>query len=160
MNPILTLVSTGLGYLGGMVEAVGKPGCTVVMATPCPDDWDDDRHPSYREVWRRVIPATRDPFEARARFEPELAVHPAYIERYRRAFAFHPAHAVMALYPLKRLRHAGRVVVAGARDPAVPRHLGFEAAATVEEALAMAAAFHGGRPTVALVQNPMAFSRQ
>jgi hypothetical protein len=51
-------------------------------------------------------------------------------------------------------------VVAGARDPAVPRHLGFEAAATVEEALSLAASFHGGRPTVALVQNPMALSRQ
>ena len=160
MNPILTLVSTGLGYLGGMVEAVGKPGCTVVMATPCPDEWDDERHPSYREVWERVLPSTRDPFEARARFEPELAARPEYLERYRRAFAFHPAHAVMALYPLKRLRHAGRVVVAGARDPAVPRHLGFEAAATVEEALAMAASIHGGRPRLALVQNPMAVSRQ
>ncbi|HEU4386087.1 MAG TPA: lactate racemase domain-containing protein [Anaeromyxobacteraceae bacterium] len=160
MNPILTLVSTGLGYLGGMVEAVGKPGCTVVMATPCPDEWDHQRHPSYREVWERVLPSTRDPFEARARFEPELAGRPDYLEKYRRAFAFHPVHAVMALYPLKRLRHAGRVVVAGARDPAVPRHLGFEAAATVEEAMALAASFHGGRPSVALVQNPMAASRQ
>jgi hypothetical protein len=160
MNPILTLVSTGLGYLGGMVEAVGKPGCTVVMATPCPDQWDDGRHPAYREVWQRVIPATHDPFEARARFEPELAARQDYLEKYRNGFAFHPAHAVMALYPLKRLRHAGRVVVAGPRHPAVPRHLGFEAAATVEEALAMAASLRGGRPSVALVQNPMAFSRR
>jgi len=160
MNPILTLVSTGLGYLGGMVEAVGKPGCTVVMATPCLAQWDEVHHPSYREVWERVLPVTRDPFEARARFEPELAARPEYVEKYRRAFGFHPAHAIMAIYPLKRLRHAGRVVVAGARDPRVPRHLGFEAAATVEEALELAASFHGGRPTVALVQNPMALSRQ
>src|SRR6266498_375221 len=29
VNPILTLVSSGLGYLGGMIEAVGKPGCTA-----------------------------------------------------------------------------------------------------------------------------------
>ena len=160
MNPILTLVSTGLGYLGGMVEAVGKPGCTVVMATPCPDQWDEVHHPTYREVWERVIPATRDPFEARARFEPELAARPDYLERYRRAFAFHPAHAVMAIYPLKRLRHARQVIVAGARDPAVPRHLGFLPASRVEEALSLAASMHGGRPTVALVQNPMAVSRQ
>lgn len=160
MNPILTLISTGLGYLGGMVEAVGRPGCTVVMATPCPEEWDEVHHPSYREVWERVLPATRDPFEARARFEPELAARPEYVEKYRRAFGFHPAHAIMAIYPLKRLRHAGRVVVAGARDPAVPRHLGFEAAATVEEALSLAASFHGGRPRVALVENPMALSRQ
>ena len=31
MNPILTLVSTGLGYLGGVIEALGKPGCTVII---------------------------------------------------------------------------------------------------------------------------------
>ena len=37
MNPILTLISSGLGYLGGYIEALGKRGCTVVLATPCPD---------------------------------------------------------------------------------------------------------------------------
>src|SRR5215472_5653632 len=37
VNPILTLVSSGLGYLGGMIEAVGKPGCTVIMAAPSRD---------------------------------------------------------------------------------------------------------------------------
>ncbi|MBI2197016.1 MAG: DUF2088 domain-containing protein, partial [Candidatus Rokubacteria bacterium] len=40
VNPILTLISSGLGYLGGLIEAVGKPGCTVIMATPVPDRWD------------------------------------------------------------------------------------------------------------------------
>lgn len=35
MTPILTLISTGLGYLGGMIEAVGKTGCSVIIATPC-----------------------------------------------------------------------------------------------------------------------------
>ena len=33
MNPILTLISSGLGYLGGYIEALGKPGCSVIMAT-------------------------------------------------------------------------------------------------------------------------------
>src|SRR6202008_3158931 len=40
MNPILTLISSGLGYLGGYIEALGKPGCSVILATPCPDEWD------------------------------------------------------------------------------------------------------------------------
>src|SRR3990170_3376172 len=44
MNPLLTLVSSGLGYLGGYIEALGKPGCSVIMATPCPDDWDLEHH--------------------------------------------------------------------------------------------------------------------
>jgi hypothetical protein len=159
LNPILTLISTGLGYLGGMIEAIGKPNCTVILATPCPDRWDDVHHPSYREVWDRVLPVTRDPFEARELFEPELAQRPDYIEKYRFAFGFHPVHAVMALYPLKRLRHAGRVIVAGAEVPRVVEHVGFEPAESIEAALGMATDAHGPKPTVALVRYPQAINR-
>lgn len=158
-NPILDLISTGLGYLGGMIEAVGKPGCTVVLATPCRNRWDDVHHASYREVWRDVLPVTRDPDEARRRFEPELAARADLVDKYRRSFSFHPVHAVMALYPLKRLRHAGRVIVVGAEDPTVPQHVGFDVADSVERALDMAADEHGGGQRVVMVDNPMAFNR-
>jgi hypothetical protein len=159
LNPILELISTGLGYLGGMVEALGVPGCTVVLATPCRDRWDDVHHPSYREVWERVLPVTRDPNEARELFEPELAARGDYVDKYRTGFGFHPTHAVMALYPLKRLRHAGRVIVAGAEQPHLVRHAGFEPAATVEEALGMARQVHGSDLTMAVVRYPPAASR-
>jgi Lactate racemase N-terminal domain len=158
LNPILTLISTGLGYLGGMIEAIGKPGCTVILATPCPERWDQVHHPSYREVWERVLPVTRDPYEARELFEPELAEREDYIRKYRFGFGFHPVHAVMALYPLKRLRHAGRVIVAGAVDPSVPAHVGFETADTIEAALAEAT--DASRDAaVALVRYPAAVNR-
>jgi hypothetical protein len=158
-NPILTLISTGLGYLGGMIEALGKPGCTVILATPCPNRWDDEHHPSYREVWERVLPETRDPYEAREVFEPQLARREDYLERYRSGYGFHPVHAIMALYPLKRLRHAGRVIVAGAEDADVPRHAGFDTAPTVEDAFAAAREVHGPGPSVALVRYPPATNR-
>jgi lactate racemase len=158
-NPLLTLISTGLGYLGGMIEALGKPGCTVIMATPCPDRWDEVHHPSYREVWDRVLPETRDPYEARDRFEIEFATRPEYVERYRTGFAFHGCHPVMALYPLKRLRHARRVVVVGAEEPALVRHAGFEPVDTVEDALAIARETHGPSPSVAVVRYPPAVNR-
>ncbi|MDQ3954433.1 MAG: lactate racemase domain-containing protein [Actinomycetota bacterium] len=158
-NPILDLISTGLGYLGGMIEAAGKPGCTVVLATPCRNRWDEVHHASYPEVWRDVIPITRDPDEARRRFEPELAARADLVDKYRRSFSFHPVHAVMALYPLKRLRHAGRVIVVGAEDPTVPLHVGFEVADSIERALDMAAEEHGPAQRVVMVDNPMAFNR-
>jgi uncharacterized ferredoxin-like protein len=60
---------------------------------------------------------------------------------------------------MKRLRHAGQVIVAGADDPAVPRHCGFEATPTVEEALSLAEDFHGPGASVALVEYPMAVNR-
>ncbi|MGH2806289.1 MAG: lactate racemase domain-containing protein [Actinomycetota bacterium] len=158
-NPILDLISTGLGYLGGMIQALGKPGCTVVLATPCPLRWDDVHHASYREVWERVLPQTTDPDEARRAFEPEFAGRGDYIDKYRHEFSFHPVHAIMALYPLKRLRHAGRVIVAGPDDAAVPVHCGFDVAPDVETAIAMAEEEHGRNCSVALVEYPPAFNR-
>ena len=158
-NPILDLVSTGLGYLGGMIQAAGRPGCTVVLASPCPDRWDDEHHPSYREVWEEVVPVTRDPDEARATYEPLYAARQDLIERYRNGHAFHPVHGIMALYPLKRLRHASRVIVAHPDDESVPAHLGFDTASDIEHGIAMARDEHGSDATVAYVDYPLAFNR-
>ena len=150
----MTLISSGLGYLGGLVEAVGTPGCTIIMATPVPERWDGVAHPSYREVWERVLPITRDPYEIMRRFADEYARRPDYIEAYQTRFGFHPVHGILATYPLKRLTHVGRVIVVGALDPAIPRHLGFEVAASVEEAVALAESIHGRDCTIAHVRQP------
>ena len=158
-NPVLTLISTGLGYLGGVIEALGKPGCTVILATPCEDRWDDLHHPSYREVWDSVVPVTKDPFEAKQMFEAEFAGRDRYVEAYRNRYGFHGSHGIMALYPLKRLRHASRVIVAGARDPSLARHAGLDSAKSVEAALAEAAGSHGPEATVAFVPYPQAANR-
>ena len=154
VNPILTLISSGLGYLGGMVEAIGKPGCTVIMATPVPERWDRVAHPSYPDVWERVLGTTRDPHEIMRRFADDYARRPEYVEAYRSRFGFHPVHAIFAVYPLKRLGHVGRVIVAAPRDPAIPRHLGFEVARDVEEAVALADTHHGPGASIAYVKQP------
>jgi hypothetical protein len=155
VNPILTLISMGLGYLGGMIDAAGKPGVTVVMAAAARDTWDRVHHPSYREVWEHVLPLTRDPYEITARFETAFARHAEHIDAYRHRFAFHPIHGILATHPLKRLRHVGQVIVAGAHDSHVPRHLGFGVADTVEAALAQALAIHGRGATIGVVAQPM-----
>ncbi|HET7876298.1 MAG TPA: lactate racemase domain-containing protein [Methylomirabilota bacterium] len=155
MNPILTLISSGLGYLGGLIEAAGRPGCTVIMATPVPERWDRVAHPSYPEVWERVLARTRDPYEIMGRHADEYAGRGDYIEAYRARFGFHPVHAIMAVYPLKRLARVGRVIVAGPRDPAVPRHVGFESAASVEDAVARAEQIHGPACSIAHIQQPV-----
>ena len=154
LNPILTLISMGLGYLGGMIDAAGKPGCTVIMAAAVTDAWDRVHHPSYPDVWERVLPKTRDPYEINARFEDEFARHAAHIDAYRHRFAFHPIHGILATHPLKRLKRVGRVIVAGARDAHVPRHLGWDTAPTVEDAIAQALAIHGRGATIGVVEQP------
>ncbi|MCC6750563.1 MAG: DUF2088 domain-containing protein [Deltaproteobacteria bacterium] len=160
MNPLLTLVSTGLGYLGGVIEALGKPGCSVILATPCPDEWDEAHHPTYREVWNDILSSSRDPYAIRAAHEARYAQHAGYIAKYRHSFGFHPVHGIMATFPLKRLRHASRVFVAHAERPELVRHLGFVPTATLADALAQAREHHGPDARVALVRYPMAFNRQ
>ena len=119
------------------------------------DTWDHVHHPSYPEVWERVLPITRDPYEITARFETAFARHAEHIDAYRHRFAFHPIHGILATHPLKRLRRVGRVIVAGARDPHVPRHVGFEVADSVEAAVAQAVAIHGRGATIGVVAQPM-----
>ncbi len=160
LNPILTLISTGLGYLGGVIEAFGKPGCTVILATPCRDEWQRQHHVSYPEVWERVLPETKDPYEIRQRFEQDFATRQEYVDAYRFNNAFHGVHGIMATFPLKRLKHAGRVFVAGAEDPSIPEHVGFQSFATVEDAVAEAKNVHGQDATFACVRYPAATSRQ
>ena len=155
MNPLLTLVSSGLGYLGGYIEALGKPGCSVIVTTPCPEEWDREHHAPYPEVWERVLSETTDPYEITARFGEEFATRADYIEKYRHHFAFHPIHAILATHPLKRLRHAGRVFVAGAEDPKVPEHVGFIATPTVEDAIAEAERLHGSDCSIVCILQVM-----
>jgi len=143
MNPLLTLVSSGLGYLGGTAQALGAPGCTVIMVTPCPDQWDRIHHAPYPIVWDDVLTQTRDAYEIDRRYSEQFATDGPLIEKYRHEFAFHPIHAILATHPLKRMKHIGEVIVAGAESPKIIEHVGFKPVASVEDAVAMAEKPHG-----------------
>jgi hypothetical protein len=160
MNPILTLVSTGLGYFGGVIEALGKSGCSVILVSPCPDRWNHTHHPTHREIWQRILPQHKDPYEIVDLFEADFSHRPEYIYKYRFCHGFHPMHGIMTTYPLKRLRHASRVFVAGAENPALIQHLGFEPAQTAEEAIEKAQGIHGKDASIVFVKYPLLACRQ
>lgn len=154
MNPILTLISSGLGYLGGTIQALGKPGCTVIMVTPCPERWDRVHHPSYPDVWENVLPKTRDPYQIERDYTDVYVSNEEYVDKYRHHFGFHPVHGILATHPLRRLKHAGKIIVAGIEDPKVAQHLGYEAAPNVEAALKMAEEIHGADFSLTYTQHP------
>jgi len=160
MNPLLTLVSTGLGYFGGVIEAMGKPGCSVILVSPCPDIWNHTHHPTHREIWDQILNRYKDPYEIVDLFEEDFAHRPEYIYKYRYCYGFHPVHGIMTTYPLKRLQHAARVFVAGAEAPALIEHLGFEPTASVEEAIAKAQSIHGKDASTVFVKYPQLTYRQ
>jgi hypothetical protein len=66
----------------------------------------------------------------------------------------------MTTYPLKRLRHASRVFVAGAENPSLIQHVGFKPTATVEEAIEKAQGIHGKDASIAFVKYPAVTYRQ
>lgn len=158
MNPILTLISSGLGYLGGTIQALGKPGCTVIMATPCPERWDRVHHASYPDVWENVLTKTRDPYQIEREYTDVYISNEVYIEKYRNHFAFHPVHGILATHPLRRLKHAGRIIVAGIEDPSLATHLGYEASNSIEQALQMAEETHGKGYSVTYAQHPAPYT--
>jgi hypothetical protein len=160
MNPILTLLSTGLGYFGGVIEAMGKPGCSVILVSPCLDRWNHTHHPTHQEIWQRILPHYKDPYEIVDLFEEDFSHRPEYIYKYRFCYGFHPMHGIMTTYPLKRLRHANKIFVAGAENPALIQHLGFEPAQTVEEAIEKAQGIHGKDASIVFVKYPLLACRQ
>jgi hypothetical protein len=125
------------------------------MVTPCLNQWDRVHHASYPDVWENVLSETLDPYDIQTNYAEKYAAHEEYIEKYRTGYAFHPIHAVMATYPLKRMKHIGSVFVAGARDPDVVRHLKFTPTESVEDALRLAGEIHGDKLSVAYVRQPI-----
>ncbi len=161
MNPLLTILSTGMGYFGGVIEAIGKPGCTAILVNPCPDHWNHDHHPTHREIWHNILPHCRDPYEIADRFEEDFAHRPDYLYKYRYCYGFHPMHGLMTTYPLKRLRHASNVIIAGAENPSEIQHsLGFDTTRTVEEAIAKAKEYQGQNASIVFVRYPLLACRQ
>ena len=152
-NPLL-LTNLGCAYTFGLYEErpLVREGGFLVLATPMEPRFDDLRHPSYREFFTRVLAYTRDPFEAWELFADDFANRREYLHAYRFGHGFHGAHPFFmwnsTLFPR---RHLGGIFVAGARDPDVVRHLGFEPFPSVEAALSAAGARLGRAPSVTVL---------
>ena len=93
-------------------------------------------------------------------YADEFATRADYIAKYRSKYAFHPIHGLLALQPLKRLRHVSQVFIAGIQEPKIAQRLNFTPTKTVEEAIVEAQSFHGKDAVVAFVQYPMMINRQ
>jgi hypothetical protein len=158
-NPFLSLISNGLGYFGGIIEGMGKPGCTVILSTPAKEEWDLPTFGPYKEFFEEILPKNRDPYRILDRYSDEFANHPEYIHNYRFRFSHHPILPVFASFPLKRLKHAGRVFVAGAENKEMIKRLGFETFDSVESAIMAAQEVHGSGASIGFTRYPVTTNR-
>jgi len=156
LNPLL-VQCMAQGYLFNLYKGAPlvKRGGTMIIAHPCSDKFDGTQHAPYVEFVHRLLPETRDAMELHRRYEQKLASNPAYVEMYRFGNAYHPAHPFFMWYWGEAGRQwLGRVIVAGADNEYIPKLLGWETAATVDEALRMAQDSAPPSPEITMLHLP------
>jgi nickel-dependent lactate racemase len=140
INPILVR-NLGMSYSFGLFQNIPlvKEGGIIILAHPCPRQFDAVRYPSYVEMFEKLIPHTQDPFELWELYAEEYAHRPEFVHKYRYGFGFHGVHPLILWgQGAYGLRHVNKVFIAGATDPEAAKLLCFEPFATVEEAVAEA----------------------
>jgi hypothetical protein len=156
MNPVL-VQCTGMGYLFNMYRnrPLVKPGGTMIICHPLRDEFHPEHHPSYIEFFHRCLAETHDAVELEKRFEHEFARNPTYTHMYRYGHAYHGVHPFYMWYWGEPARqHCGRVIAAGCEEPEVAARLGWEAADTLDQAIAAATADHGRSATITYLHLP------
>jgi len=156
LNPILLQVM-GLGYFHNFYR--GKPvlrkGGALILCHPGYDEFDHAFHPSYIEFFHRLLPETRDSTTLQQKYEEEFARNPSYIEMYRRGNAYHGAHPFFMWYWGENGRqHAGKVILAGAKNAHVPAIMGWDRSESLTEAIAMARSFVGPSASITMMKWP------
>jgi lactate racemase len=140
LNPLLVHVM-GLGYIFNMYR--GKPlvrkGGVLILCHHCADEFHPGHHPSYIEFFHRLLPETRDSHRLQHKYEEAFAQNPKYRKMYQEENAYHGVHPFYMWYWGENGRaHVGKVIVVGAENPHVPEILGWERAATMEDAIGRA----------------------
>lgn len=143
MNPLL-VHCTALGYFYNMYR--GKPllrkGGVMIIAHPLRDEWHPDHHPSYIEFFHRLLPETRDSHKLQHKYEKTFAEDPAYVQMYRYGNAYHGVHPFYMWYWGEAGKlNTGKVICVGATNQRVAEILGWDTAATIDEAIGQARSF-------------------
>ncbi|MBI1949259.1 MAG: DUF2088 domain-containing protein [Deltaproteobacteria bacterium] len=156
LNPLLVQVQA-TGYLHNLYRyhPLLKKGGTTIVCHPMEDRFDPVHHAPYMEFVHRLLPETRDTMTLHKKYEQRFAEDPTYVEMYRKGNAYHGAHPFFMWYWGEAgRRHIGRVIVAGAVDPYICELFGYEPAANLQEAIAMAQDTAPANPQITAVHVP------
>ena len=156
LNPLLVQVQAQ-GYLHSLYRhnPLVKKGGTVIITHPMEDRFDPVHHAPYIEFVHRLLPETRDAITLHKKYEERFATDPTYVELYRKSHAYHGAHPFFMWYWGEAGRqHIGRVIVAGAKDDYMCELFGYEPAANLQEAIAMAQDGAPPSPQITMVHVP------
>lgn len=159
VNPILAanqaMANTVMQFQG---MPLVREGGVAIIAHPLTAQFDERRFAPYIEFYDRLLPQETDPYWLWENYVEEFAHRPEYIHGYRYGNAYHGSHPFFMWNStgIPR-RYLSRIMFAGVQDAEAARRMGFEAYASVEDALAAAQAELGGGASVTLMQRPSHF---
>ncbi len=132
-----------------------REGGIAIIAHPLTAQFDRRRFGPYIEFYEKLLPQATDPYWLWENYVEEFAHRPEFIHGYRYGHAYHGAHPFFMWNStgIPR-RYLSRIFFAGVKDADVARRLGFEAFATVEEAIQAAEAELGRTASITLLQRP------
>jgi lactate racemase len=155
MNPILAMC-LGMGYFFNLYRGrpLVRPGGAMILYHPVPWEFSQLHHPSYVDFFDEVLAETTDPATIEAKFEQSYADDPWYRHLYRTSHAYHGVHPFYMWYwGAHAMDHLGAAVWVGADRRSVAR-MGFQAATTLDDALAMVTPQVGTSPSITYLHCP------
>jgi len=162
INPLLA-ANSALGYVFNMHQGrpLVRPGGVLVLMQPFRPGFHPRHHLPYIEFFQRVLAETRDPREMERLFEEDFACRADYVQAYRFGYSYHGVHPFYVWYWCGiALEQLGKVIVVGAQEVEVVKRLGFEPAASLEEAWKMAEDLLGRDFSLAHMAVPPIFSAE
>ena len=159
MNPILVANSA---MAGTVMQFQGMPvvreGGIAILVHPLTADFDDRRFRPYVEFYERLLPESLDPYWLWENYVEDFAHRPEYVYGYRYGHSYHGAHPFFMWNSTGVPRqYLSKIYFAGVEDFEAAGRCGFEAFATVEEALESAEAELGKAAEITLLQRPPQF---
>jgi hypothetical protein len=159
MNPVLVWC-LGLGYMFNLYrnKPLVRRGGVMILLHPLYNRFHSLHHPSYIAFFEEVLTQTRDAAEIERRFEAQYAADLRYIELYRTSYAYHGVHPFYMWYwGCYAQQYLGRVICVAPESPEAARRLGWEVAATLDDALEISTHTVGRAPSISVYHCPPLF---
>ena len=159
VNPIL---AANQAMANTVTQFQGMPlvreGGIAILAHPLTAKFDMRRFAPYVEFYEKLLTQDTDPYWLWENYVEEFAHRPEYIRGYRYGHAYHGSHPFFMWNStgIPR-RYLSRIMFAGVRDTEAAKRMGFEAYASVEDAVAAAEAELGKTASITLMQRPRHF---
>ena len=159
INPILVanqaMANTVMQFQGAPVVREGR---IAILVHPLIARFDPRRFAPYIEFYEKLLPQELDPYWLWANYVEDFAHRSEYVYGYRYGHAYHGAHPFFMWNStgIPR-RYLSKIYFAGVEDLEAAKRCGFEAFATVEQAIQAAEAEMGREASITLLQRPPQF---